>query len=59
MADTGLVSRLNEVIAALDRRRPRPGRPGEAAIVRAAAELRREAIARLAALDVPPPSPVA
>jgi hypothetical protein len=59
VADPGLVSRLHEVIAALDRRRPRPERPGEAAIVRAADELRSAAIARLAALDIPPPSPVA
>jgi hypothetical protein len=59
VADTGLVSRLHELIAALDRRHPRPERPGEAAIARASAELRSEAIARLAALDAAPPSPVA
>ena len=59
MSDTGLAARLHELIAALDRRRPRPERPGEAAIARASAELRSEAIARLAALDAAPPSPVA
>ena len=58
MSDTGLAARLHELIAALDRRRPRPERPGEAAIARAAAELRSEALARLAALDPPPPSPL-
>ena len=51
MSDPALAGRLYEVIAALDRRRPQPQRPGEKAIARAAAELRRKALARLAELE--------
>ena len=45
------VTRLHEVIAALDRRTPRPGHPAEAAIARDAADLRIQALARLAQLE--------
>ncbi|HUU36042.1 MAG TPA: hypothetical protein VMW48_18380 [Vicinamibacterales bacterium] len=51
MNDSTTVQRLREVIAAIDRRSPRIGRPGEAAIVRDAADLRAKAIERLAQLD--------
>jgi hypothetical protein len=46
-----LRARLREVIAALDRRVRQPGRHTEAAIVADAAALRRQAEARIAALD--------
>ena len=39
---------LNELIMALDRRMPRVQRAGEAAVVSAAAELRMEAMKRIA-----------
>lgn len=58
MADTALVSRLHEVISAIDRRRPRPERAGEAAIARTAADLRAEAVDRLTTLGEVPPVPV-
>ena len=45
------IGHLRELVRALDRRRPQPDRPGEAAVVRAAAALRRRALARLAALE--------
>ena len=42
-----LARALREVIAALDRRRPRVEQPGEAAIARDAAALRAKAVSRL------------
>ena len=45
------IGHLRELVRALDRRRPQPDRPGEAAVVRAAAALRRRALARLAELE--------
>jgi hypothetical protein len=51
VADTALATQLQELIMALDRRSPRPERPGEAAIVRDAAALKAAALARLAELD--------
>lgn len=51
MNDSTTVSRLYEVIAALDRRVPRTERQGEAAIASDAAELRAKALARLALLE--------
>jgi hypothetical protein len=51
VADTALAIRLHELIAAIDRRRPRPDRPGEAAIARDAAGLRAAAVARLAQMS--------
>ncbi len=59
MADTALISRLHEVITAIDRRRPRPERAGEAAIAQTAADLRAEAVERLTTLGAVPPVPVA
>lgn len=46
-----LRARLTEVIAALDRRLRHPGRHSEAAIAAEAAALKREAQARIDALD--------
>lgn len=46
-----LRARLRELIAALDRRVPHPARRTEAAIAADAAALKREAEARIAALD--------
>jgi len=46
-----LVTALEEVIAALDRRIPHLERAGEAAIVREAASLRAQAMRRLRELD--------
>jgi hypothetical protein len=54
VADTALVFRLHELIAALDRRRRHPERPGEAEIASAAAELRAQAQARLVELEADP-----
>ena len=54
MADTALISRLHELITALDRRHRRPDRPGEAAIARDSAELRAQALARLVELGADP-----
>lgn len=50
--------RLRELIAALDRRRPRADGAVEAAIARDAAILREKAVNRLAEIDhaAPPPS---
>lgn len=59
MADTALISRLHEVVTALDARRRHPDRPAEAAIARDAAELRAEAVDRLVTLGAPPRTPVA
>lgn len=46
-----LISRLRELIAALDRRTPRPGRAGEPQIVAESAELRERASERIAELE--------
>lgn len=46
-----LLGALRDVIAALDRRRPRHDGKGEHAIVRDAASLRRVAVARVEALE--------
>ena len=46
--------RLQELIAAIDRRVPHPARHGEAQIAAEAATLRREAATRLAVLDRDP-----
>jgi hypothetical protein len=46
-----LLGALRDVIAALDRRRPRHDGKGERAIVRDAASLRRVAVARVEALE--------
>ena len=54
----GVVVRLRELMAALDRRRPQNGL-GESAIVRDAAVLRSAATARMEAIerdDEPPPA---
>jgi hypothetical protein len=45
------ITRLRELIAALDRRAPRPERPGERQIAAESAELREKAIARIAQLE--------
>jgi hypothetical protein len=44
---TRLISRLRELLAALDRRTPRPERVDEDQIARDAAALRSEALARI------------
>ena len=46
-----LVRKLLELIAALDRRPPRPERAGEAAIARDAAALKASALKRIAELE--------
>jgi hypothetical protein len=46
-----IVGHLNELIRALDRRRPQPRRPGEAAIARDSAALRSRALARIAEIE--------
>jgi hypothetical protein len=48
---TRIVRELYELIAALDRRVPRVERVGEIAIARAAAELKIEALKRIAELE--------
>lgn len=48
---TTLLGHLNELIRALDRRRPQPHRPGEAAIARDSAALRSRAFARIAEVE--------
>jgi hypothetical protein len=48
---TRIVRELHELIAALDRRAPRVERVGEIAIARAAAELKIEALKRIAELE--------
>jgi hypothetical protein len=45
-----LIARLRELIAALDRRTPRPERPTEGRIAFEAATLREQALARIAEL---------
>jgi hypothetical protein len=52
--DSASIRILHELIAALDRRVPRAGRAGEAAIMRDAATLRASALERLAALEDEP-----
>ena len=47
----GLISRLRELIAALDRRMLRPERKGEKQIVAESAELREQARKRIAELE--------
>jgi hypothetical protein len=56
VATSALTRELRELIAALDRRVPRAGRPGEATIAREAAELREQALQRLRRLDGHRPS---
>ena len=51
LTTTELRRELEELVAALARRRPHCERAGEAAILRDAEMLRREALKRLAALD--------
>jgi len=46
-----LVTRLRELVSALDRRVPRAERPGEVGIARDARTLRSEALAQLEALE--------
>lgn len=46
-----IVGHLNELILALDRRRPQPHRPGEAAVARESAVLRTRAFARIAEIE--------
>lgn len=53
MADTALVSRLHEVVTALDSRVRHPERPGEKAIARDSAVLRAQAVAQLDQLAEP------
>lgn len=50
MPDVAVVVRLKELIVALDRRHVQPGRTGEAAIAREAADMRARAVRRLAEL---------
>ncbi len=50
IADAQLARELQEMIAALDRRQPRVGQPGEASIARDAAALRAKAVKCLADL---------
>lgn len=57
MSDPAVVDRLEALIVALDKRHVQPARPGEAAIVRTAADQRARAVKRLAELhraDGPP-----
>ena len=56
-SDRGLIERLRELIAALERRVPQLQRPGEKQIARDAATLRTRAEARLAELDRKPGHP--
>jgi hypothetical protein len=51
-ARTRTIRELNELVAALDRRVPHVERSGEAAIARAAAALRAEAVQRIADLEL-------
>jgi hypothetical protein len=46
-----IVGHLNELIRALDRRRPQPHRPGDAAIAHDSAALRSRAFARIAEVE--------
>jgi hypothetical protein len=49
--DSADIRTLQELIAALDRRRPRAHHPGEAAIANESAALRSRALERLAELE--------
>ena len=51
MSQSIVLGHLRELISALDRRLPQPGRPGEETIVRQAAALRSRAISRIAELE--------
>jgi hypothetical protein len=46
-----LILRLRELIAALDRRQPRPERQGEREIAAQSEKLREDAVARIAQLE--------
>ena len=46
-----VITRLREFIAALDRRRPQPGRPGEREIAAESAKLREQAVAQIVQLE--------
>ena len=46
-----LIARLHELVAALDRRSPRPERTSEHQIARDSAELRSRAVAQIAHLE--------
>jgi hypothetical protein len=48
-----VIARLRELIAALDRRTPRPDRTGELQILADSEALREEAVERLAELETP------
>ena len=48
-----IITRLRELIAALDRRTPRPERTGETRIAAESAALRSEAVDRIAQLETP------
>lgn len=57
MSDPAVVDRLEALTVAPDKRHVQPARPGEAAIVRDAADWRARALKQLAALpqsDCPP-----
>jgi hypothetical protein len=47
-----VIARLRELIAALDRRTPRPQRTGETQIAAESARLREEAAKRIAELEI-------
>ncbi len=49
--NSGLITRLRELIAALDRRSPRPERVSEEQIALDSAELRNKAVAQIAHLE--------
>jgi hypothetical protein len=53
VVDTALVSRLHEVVTALDSRVRHPERPGEKAIARDSAVIRAQAVAQLDELAQP------
>lgn len=48
-----VIARLRELIAALDRRTPRPERPSERRIAGESAALREQALDRIAKLEMP------
>jgi hypothetical protein len=58
MSDPAVVDRLEALIVALDKRHVQPARPGEAAIVRDAANQRARAVKRLAELHLADGPPV-
>lgn len=49
---TCVIARLRELIAALDRRKPRPERKVESQIAAESAALREEAVERIAQLEI-------